>query len=379
MGRYQTINVCHIISGDLWAGPEVQVHGLLSALASEPELEISIIVMNQGKLATLLKEAGLRVRVIEENRYRFDEIVRRASAELAGRRLDIVHSHRYKENFIAAMLRKRHQVGHLVQTVHGIEEPFTGFKNLKIKLYEFLNDRASRRFDAVVTVSDDIRRQLSSRFDDSKMVTIHNAVDLSRVSASRSADEVRKELGIGADQPVIASVGRMVPVKGFDQFIMASKMISREIPDALFLLVGDGPEQARYEELAAKSGVADKIRFLGYRHDIWDILNCMDLFAMTSYHEGIPVVLLEAMALKRPVVAMSVGGIPEVIEDGVSGRLVEARDIEGFAAACRELLANPERASAIGIEARRRVEGEFSVTVQKDRVLNLYRDLVRSP
>ncbi|HVP07686.1 MAG TPA: glycosyltransferase, partial [Candidatus Acidoferrum sp.] len=301
MGRDQTITVCHLISGDLWAGPEVQIHALLKSLQSVPDLNISIIVLNEGKFAALLAEAGFRVKVIDENKNRFPGIVKQATAELTGRRIDILHSHRYKENFIATLLKKRCDVRHLVQTVHGIGEPFTGLKKLKVKLYDVLNDRATRQFDRVVAVSDDIRRELGNRYDISKVVTIHNAVDTSQVMPKRSSAEVRSELGIRLDQPVIGSVGRMVPIKGIDQFLAVAKMIAGKRPDAVLLLAGDGPQQSEYENMTRSMGLTNNVRFLGYRHDVADVLNCLDLFVMTSYHEGIPLVLLEAMTLKRPV------------------------------------------------------------------------------
>jgi glycosyltransferase involved in cell wall biosynthesis len=123
-------------------------------------------------------------------------------------------------------------------------------------------------------------------------------------------------------------------------------------------------------------GLGDRVRLLGFRNDILDIVQCLDLFVMTSHHEGIPIVLLEAMALKRPVVAMSVGGIPEVIEDNISGLLVQPGDIDGVAEACLELLARPDRARALGEGARRRVEAEFSIEAHRSRVMTLYRDVV---
>ncbi len=379
MGRTQTITVCHLISGDLWAGPEVQVHALLKSLQSVPELEISIIVLNEGKFAKLLAEAGFRVKVIDESKNRFPNIVKLAAAELTGRRIDILHSHRYKENFIATLLKKRCDVRHLAQTVHGIGEPFSGLKKLKVMLYDFLNDRATRQFDRVLAVSDDIRRELGNRYDISKIVTIHNAVDISEVIPKRSSEEVREELGIGPDHQVIGTIGRMVPIKGIDQFLSVAKIIVGKKPDVILLLAGDGPQQSEYENMARSMGLANNVRFLGYRHDAADILNCLDLFVMTSYHEGIPVVLLEAMTLKRPVVAMSVGGIPEVIEDNISGNLVEPKNVPRFAEDCLALLADPQRAQRYGEAARDRIKAEFSIDVQRDRVLNLYHDLMRLP
>jgi glycosyltransferase involved in cell wall biosynthesis len=252
----------------------------------------------------------------------------------------------------------------------------SGLKSLKARLYGYINNRISRRFDRIIAVSDDIRRQRSACPESAKIVTIHNAVDMSRVIPSRPAGAVRKDLGIGDSQPVIGAIGRMVPIKGFDRFLLAARVIASRRPDVVFLLVGDGPKQSEYEQLAKSLGLEHQVRFLGFRDDIWDIVNCLDLFVMTSHHEGIPLILLEAMALKRPVVAMSVGGIPEVVEHDVSGILVRPGDNESVANACLDLIAQTDRALKIGEGARRRVEKEFSIEVHCKRVLATYTDVV---
>jgi L-malate glycosyltransferase len=376
MGSYQKIAVCHILSGDLWAGAEVQAYLLLLSLRTEPRLDISVIVLNEGKLASLFREAGIRVTIIDETRNSFRTIVKKACAELAGRRIDILHSHRYKENLLGVLLRRCCAIDHLVQTVHGAPEPQSGFKGLKAGLYCALNRFASRRFDRIIAVSDDLHRLLSDRFDPTKIITVHNAVDVAQVVPVRPATVVRKELGIGVNQLVVGAVGRMVPVKGFDRFIDVAKVIAREKSAAVFLLVGDGPLLDEYRRLVHSLGLDNQVRLPGFRNDILDIVNCFDLFVMTSYHEGIPIGLLEAMALKRPVVAISVGGISEVIEHNISGVLVDSGDIDVVAEACLELLAHPDRAQILGEAARHRVETKFSIAVHRDRVLALYKDVV---
>jgi L-malate glycosyltransferase len=375
MGINTKIAVCHLISGDLWAGAEVQAFSLLQSLRTEQGLDLSVITFNDGKLATLLKQTGIPVTIIDETRFRFLRLLEKAAGELAGRRIDILHSHRYKENLLGLLLKRRCEVGHLVQTAHGAQEPQRGLKELKGRLYGLLNRRVSGRFDRIIAVSDDLRRTLSKRFDSKRIVTIHNAIDVSRVTPKRPADVVRKELGIGQNQPVIGAVGRMVPVKGFDRFLQTAATIAEKRSDVVFLLVGDGPLRAEYEQQVRSMGLERRIRLTGFRDDIWDILNCLDLFVMTSYHEGIPIGLLEAMALRRPVVAMRVGGIPEVVEHDLSGVLVDSGDINQMAEVCLELLAHPSRAQTLGDAGRQRVEAEFSIEIHRSQMIRLYRDV----
>jgi glycosyltransferase involved in cell wall biosynthesis len=376
MGCHQALKVCHLISGDLWAGAEVQVCGLMTALATLPEIELSAIVLNEGKLADQLRKANIRVNVIAEARHGFLSIKSLIRRELEDHPADIVHSHRYKENILAGMIKQRSGVRYLVQTVHGLPESFAGLKGFKATLYGHVNNTATRRrFDRVIAVSDDIKTYLSRRYDATKVVTVHNAVDLNRIGATRAAETVRQELSLDSTQPIIGTVGRMVPVKGFEVFLAAAKAISQQIPQARFLMVGDGPNQADYEHMSRQLGLSERVTFLGFRHDVGDILNCLDLFVMTSHHEGVPTALLEAMALRRATVATAVGGITEVIEDNISGRLVPAGDVSAVTAACVELLSNDNLRKQVGEAARRRIESEFSVATQRDRVMAIYKEL----
>ena len=316
--------------------------------------------------------------VIDESRHSFLSILKLAERELRRRKVDILHSHRYKENVLAALLKRRRGVRCLVQTVHGVQERLTGFKNLKIRLYERINDYVTRRyFDRIQPVSHDICRQLSRKFDESRLTTIHNAVDTKKIAVRRSAAELKRELKISSHQPVLGAVGRMVPIKGFNLLLEAARLILAEEPNVRFLLIGDGPQRADYEAQSEALGLTDTVQFLGFRSDVTDIINLLDLFVMTSYHEGIPTVLLEAMVMRKAVVATNVGGIPEVIEDDVSGVLITPGDINSIASACIQVLRDSKLRERLGSAAKAYVEEEFSSEVQGKRALDMYKKLIR--
>lgn len=373
MGTDKKINVCHLISGDLWAGAEVQVYTLVTSLKTAPELNISAIVLNEGKLAAKLRDAGVKVSVIEESKNGFFQILILIKKALKDKEIDILHTHRYKENILGALLMKSGTVHYLIQTVHGIGEPFKGIKMLKARFYSFLDLYYTRKYcDKIQTVSFDIQNELSKKIDPDRLVTIHNAIDPTNITVTRATDEIREELGIGENQPIIGTAGRMVPVKGYGVFLDMAKIILGEKPGARFLLVGDGPLKKELEIKAQKMGLGNRVIFLGFRNDIIDIINCLDIFVISSYHEGIPMALLEAMAMKKAVVATKVGGLREVIEDGVSGLLVEPGNPQALAMACVKFLDKPEYRYNMGMSAKKRIDGEFSVEIQKDRVVILY-------
>lgn len=377
MGTNKKIRVCHLISGDLWAGPEVQVYSLLVSLRTVPYLDISVIVLNEGKLAEKLRGSDFRLRVIEESKHTFFKIFNLIKKELKDKGIDILHTHRYKENVLGGMLKKRCKIKRLVQTVHGIGEPFEGIKKLRIDLYSKLNEYFTRNyFNKVLTVSFDMQKKLSRIIATDKLITIHNAINTATLKVERTKDEVKEELGIGKDHPIIGSVGRMVPIKGYDVFLKAARLIFQAKPEVRFILAGDGPLKTELERKTEDMGLGSAVKFLGFRNDILEIMNCFDIFVVSSYYEGIPIVLLEAMALNKATVATRVGGIEEIIEDKVSGFLVESGDAEGIASVCMKLLDNVQIRGKVGIDAKKRIAEEFSVGIQKERVLKFYNELM---
>ena len=378
MESNRKIAVCHIISGDLWAGAEAQAFTMITALRSLPEIEVSAIVLNQGKLAKRLKETQIPVAVIDESRYSFLQILKIATEIVASRQAQVLHSHRYKENLLSALIKRRGQAVHLVQTVHGVQERLTGIRNLKVAVYGIVNKFVSRRyFDRILAVSNDINQQLSRQYGDNLVRHIANSIDIDEVKVAKSPNEIRSSLGVSTDEIVIGAVGRMVPIKGFDILLKTAVEVLRVSPKTRFVLVGDGPELATLKKMSSELGISENVLFTGFRDDILDIINAFDIFLMTSWHEGIPVALLEAMALSKPTVSTAVGGINEVIVNGSSGLTAPAGDVTAIAKHCQSLSASTELRAEIGKQARQRVEEEFSSQQQKHKLFDIYRELVQ--
>ena len=274
MGTDKTINLCHLISGDLWAGAEVQMYTLVMSLKTLPDINISAIVLNEGKLAAKLRDAEIEVAVIEESKNSFFQILNQIKKVLRNKNIDILHTHRYKENILGALLKKSGIVQHLIQTVHGINEPLKVIKKLKAKSYSYLNLYYTRKyFDKVLTVSFDIQNKMSGRINPDRLVTIHNAIDPASLTIKRTADKIRKELRVKENQPIIGTAGRMVPIKGYNVFLDMAKIILEKKPDARFLLVGDGLLKQELEDMAKKLGIEKEVIFPGFRDDIIDVKN----------------------------------------------------------------------------------------------------------
>jgi glycosyltransferase involved in cell wall biosynthesis len=165
-------------------------------------------------------------------------------------------------------------------------------------------------------------------------------------------------------------------VKGFDIFLEATGIIHENRPDTRFLLVGDGPRLEALKAQARESGADRYVIFPGFRDDIHDLLNCLDIFVVSSYHEGIPMVVLEAMTLGTVVVSTAVGGILEIIEDGRSGVLVDGVDPRMIAESCLKLAADDTLTGEIEVAAPRRIADKFGIDAQRQKIADVYREVV---
>jgi glycosyltransferase involved in cell wall biosynthesis len=174
--------------------------------------------------------------------------------------------------------------------------------------------------------------------------------------------------------PVVVTTAQLRAHKGHEYLLEAAA----ELPDVRFLFVGEGPERERLESLARSLGVDDRVDFLGFRSDVRELLLRSDLFVLPSLDEGLPLSVLEAMTVGKPVVATSAGGTDEAVEDGVTGIVVEPRDVKALAAAIRAVLGDPALAARMGAAGRARVESRFSSDAMGDTVAEVYADLVRT-
>jgi L-malate glycosyltransferase len=377
MAGNSKITVCHIASGDLWAGAEVQLFTLLEALAKEPTLALSAVILNNGKLAEKLGGININLTVLDEKTSGFFGLKKAFLEKLTLNPVDIIHSHRYKENILAAFAKKHRKAKRLVQTVHGLGEPHKGLASLKTAVTDLTNRHFTNKyFDKVISVSEDIEKRLHEYYGSPKVITIHNAVDPVKVKPARSAAEIRNEFGIAAGAPLIGAIGRMVPVKAYDTFLSMAVEILKIRPDCCFLLVGDGPLKDELLALSHGLGIDGKVIFTGFRDDVLDLVNALDIFVISSLHEGIPMALLEAMALKKAIVSTAVGGINEVIRDGKSGLHVKPRDPQALASACVRVITESKLKSSLEIGARARLDEEFSIITLMQRVMTLYGNLL---
>jgi glycosyltransferase involved in cell wall biosynthesis len=294
---------------------------------------------------------------------------------LRAAKIDVLHLHLigYTGGRWAVLAGKLAAVPALICTVHlAPSRPESRRVQLERRIINLLVDRfiAVSRFTQQLQVR---HLHQSAR----KTVVIPNAVELKRYRdlPAESRDAVRRKQGIPSDAAVIGCVARLSEGKGLNYLVDAMPDIVERVPHAHALLVGDGPLRADLERHATERGVRDRVHFAGYHQDIPAWLAAMDVFVLPSLSEALPLSILEAMAAGLPVVATAVGGIPEVVEDGVNGRLIPVKDARALATAVVDVLSNPALAEQLGLAGRTRAK-LYSDTVLMERLLALYAEVL---
>lgn len=208
----------------------------------------------------------------------------------------------------------------------------------------------------------------------SRVSVIYNGIDLAQLRdvSARARGDVRSELGIAADAPVVTMIARMHPMKGNATMVRIMRRVVDACPGAVLVFAGDGPDRAACEALVADLGLVDHTRFLGHRHDVPELLAAADLVVVPSRAEGLGLAAIEALAAGRPVVAFDVGGLKEVVSDGVDGYCVPPGDEAAFAAAVTRLLGDGSLLQRFGERARENAT-RFGLPAHMDRLLECYR------
>jgi glycosyltransferase involved in cell wall biosynthesis len=292
----------------------------------------------------------------------------------------VVHTHTAKAGVLGRLAARLARVPVVLHTFHG--HVFNGyFGPWPARLFLSLERAVARRTDCLLAVSGAVRQDLLAlgvgRPDQFRVVPL--GLDLDRFLASdASRGGLRAELGLSHDVPLVGIVARLVHIKAHEVFLRAAARVAREVLDSRFIVVGDGERRAELETLAMQLGLAERTHFLGWRHDPERVYADLDVVVLTSRSEGSPVALIEAMAAGRPVVATRVGGVSDVVEDGVTGHLAPSGDTETVAAAVVHLLSDPKRSEAMGQAGRKRVIPRFAMGRLLADLDGLYRDLLRA-
>jgi glycosyltransferase involved in cell wall biosynthesis len=293
----------------------------------------------------------------------------------------IVHTHTSKAGFLGRLAAWLARVPVLIHKPHG--HVFYGhFSPGLSRLFLLLEKLLGGITDHVVALTPrEAKDYLTLRvLTADKVSIIHSGVDVHRfIEGAKQRTRKRKELGIPPDSLVVGYVGWLIPIKGVTSLVSAMARVVEQHPESMLVLVGKGDdkgeEEIKLKEQVESLGLAGKVLFLGWRPDVDEIMGCFDIFVLPSLNEGMGRVLVEAMATGLPIVASSVGGIPDLVKDGENGLLVPPADASALEKAFSDLLTDKEKRNRMG-EAGKKMCLPYSAEAMVEQIDDLYKDLL---
>lgn len=358
-------------------GPDKTV--LLIAEKANPEKFRVILMYMRGaddkefQIGHWARERGLTIHeVVERGKFSITNL-KEIHQLIRQYQIDILHTRDYKTAIVGYLVSFFNPNLKLLFTSHLWQD----LDSLKMKLYTWLNLFALRKYHKVIAVSEDLRDFMIQRgVAPEKITVLHNAIDVDAWKRSQVTSTIRDELHIAPQSHVVGVVGRLRYEKDLPTTLQVAQTVIQELPDTYFLIVGDGPDREQLEHQVQEMGLAEKVRFLGFRKDTMKIYAGLDVFASTARIEGTPNTALEAMAMEAPVVYTKVGGVGEIIQDGYNGLLYDIGDVEGIARGILLILTDREKAARLRENGRRAVCEKFSFANRLKAIETIYEELV---
>lgn len=338
--------VLHINAGGDLGGGKSHLVALLPELR-RMGVDAQLLVFSEGVLAGECRAKGVPVHCLGSNTLVSPRLLSRLTAFLTRTRPAVVHTHGGRATFYGRLAARCTGVPRVVTTVHshaGLDHE-AAIKSALFSLADRLTWHLTHSF---IAVSEQLGGDLRKRgIPANRLQVIPNGI----AECSWPAVE-RAGLGLSLTDPLVCSAGRFVELKGFDLLLKAAAILRSEGLRFQLLLIGDGPQRAQLEKLCDGLKLTDMVRFMGYVHNGCSFIAASDLLVLASRMEGQPIVLLEAMAAGVPVVATSVGGVPEIIFGGRNGLLIPPDDAGALARAIRDVLTDSSLASRLGRAGR---------------------------
>lgn len=354
------IGILYVIDGLEFGGGERVFLQLATALRER--YKIFVATNNGGKFAQELNKLDIKISSVDMSRQLTLKPICQIRDIILQNRIALVHSQGVRADCFARIAGKIAYSPHILCTV---AMPVEGFDvtSLRKRVYRFIDQLSENYVDRFLVVSNALKQSLTlgRGISSERVVRIYNGIELNKYQPNLKINKLRDEWGIPYTEPLLGAIGRFVWQKGLEQLICAAPEILAALPNAWFLVVGEGPLRSNLQALARELNISDRIIFTGFRSDIREILSSLDILVIPSLLEGFPLITLEAMAMAKPIVATQVAGINEQISNGVEGILVPPKDPKALGAAVLSLLQDRKLASRLGAAARNRVESCFSV------------------
>ena len=375
-----TLKILHIVSGDLWAGAEIQLFTLSTTLHKTHGISVIVVLLNHGDLEKKLQRAGIKVIVLDEAKLNSMRILRLLVRILRELGPDIVHTHRFKENILGSLAALFSGRIPSIRTIHGgleydpaLQRPYQRF----IRFLDVICGCLIQR--RIISVSEELSNTLEKVYPSEKISVIENGFDIETIQKHHVCmTDITK-----ADDKIfrIGIAGRLIPVKRVDLFIQTAQYIREHYPDlkSSFHIFGDGPLLDDLKNISRELDTDKVIHFEGHRNDILAKLQEIDILIMTSDHEGLPMVLLEAMALRVPIIAHAVGGITKLLGHGSCGVLVHDHSASGYGSEVYRLVNSPHTMAEITQKAFEQVTANYSAEMNARAYVSVYSLISKKP
>ena len=369
----EKVRVVEVMATGTNGGAQEHVFNLVNRLDHD-FYDVSVVSLSPGSAVRKLQRAGFEVTVIDE----FDDVIATATlaAHLADVRPDVVHNHMFRAEIVGtkaaiAIATAGHRRPWVVSTVH----------SSRVRSCEDQEQlrRLTPEMDRLIVVSRAIEDKVVAEGRlGAERVLVYNGVDLERLVHLDPCCTLREEYGMEPDAAIVGVVGRLELEKGHPTLLEAWPLVLERVPNAYLLIVGEGSRQDALREIARDQGIERHVIFTGRRDDIPAVTAALDVAVLPSYREAQGLTILEAMAMSRPVVASNVGGIPEMVEDGVTGLLVPPHDPAALAAAVSRLLLDHPLADTLARAGHDLVHDRFCVQRMVNAVQEIYDEGARA-
>jgi len=376
IGKNKRINVMHIRDSSGMYGAE-QVILTLAKYINKDIFNFKLLCMKNedGRSNTLIENAKkINIPVMSiDVKGRLDvRAIKTIKKLLITNQNTILHCHDYKSNFYGLWASRQLGIKRIT-TAHGSTRD-----SLLQKAYLFLDERVTYRFfDQIIAVSEDLREQLEKKNIPSRKIrVIQNGLDLRFAKNNSDIPKNESSLEMPGKSKVFAVIGRLYPDKGHRYFLQAFSKVQNRYPSIRGIIVGEGPERIEIERQVRELNLTEKIDQYGFRSDMKNVYRDIDCLIIPSLTEGLPYVLLEAMAFKIPVIATSVGDIPNLIEDNITGYLVPPGNDKRLEDKMMDILRDPRKSKTIGKRGAKFVTENFSHERMVTATEHLYMDTI---
>ncbi len=362
------VKVLHLVEDLKTGGAERVIADIALGLSRKRFNPAVWCISAGGDIARELLSKKMEVRIPGISNYHNPFRIISLARLLGKEKPDIVHTHGYFASVIGRLAARLAGRSILITHVHSTHWEY---KKRHLRMERFLS-RFTRR---IVCCSRAVENFVVGQegIHPSKTAVVYNGVDEERFSGIPNGSRVRARLGIRPESPVVGTVSSLTAHKGHAYFLRAATKILNAFAETKFLIVGDGPLRPLLEAQAEEDHIKPAVMFLGLRKDIPDLLSAMDVFVLpSSGREGLGIAAIEAMAAEKPVVATNIGGIPEVVRNGMTGLLAPPKNEEALAEAVIQLLKNPEMARHMGKQGKLRVKEKFTLKKMVQEMEKIY-------